>query len=435
MSLILVELNEINFDLVKKYIKGGSKLPNFKKLIDGCLIETSSESAYEQLEPWVQWVSVHTGKPYEQHGVFRLGDIVGSGLTQIFEEIENLGFKVGVVSAMNAENKLKDPAYFIPDPWTKTSSDKSFFSKCASSFVAQVVNDNSKGRISLKSFAIMSMIFMRAVRLKTLPTLGFLAFKSISKPWFKSLFFDFLVFEIHSFLVKKNNPDFSTVFLNAGAHIQHHYLRNSRVYLQTFDEGGEKKLEQKQWSDPVEDMLVEYDGLLGELLTFKNVEIIVATGLSQKPFEDEKFYYRLMDHKSFLADLEIHYSSLDTLMTRDFVIWFDSNTDAQLAKKVLESILVNDQEKMFSRIEDRGVSLFVTLTYSKKILDTDVFSVFGRNEALKSKVVFVAQKNGEHQGKGFAYFSDGLIEFAPKKNAHVSELYNVIKHYFVQPTA
>ena len=31
--------------------------------------------------------------------------------------------------------------------------------------------------------------------------------------------------------MEKNKPDFSNLFLNSGAHIQHHYLFNSKAYL------------------------------------------------------------------------------------------------------------------------------------------------------------------------------------------------------------
>ena len=61
------------------------------------------------------------------HKIFRLGDVVASDALQIFEEVEQAGFKVGAVSPMNAVNRLSAPAYFIPDPWTDTPSDRSIF--------------------------------------------------------------------------------------------------------------------------------------------------------------------------------------------------------------------------------------------------------------------------------------------------------------------
>ena len=72
-KLILVELNEINFDIVKKYIDS-SKLNNFSSLINKNFITTTAEKEYSKLEPWIQWVSVHTGMNANKHKIFRLGE-------------------------------------------------------------------------------------------------------------------------------------------------------------------------------------------------------------------------------------------------------------------------------------------------------------------------------------------------------------------------
>ena len=126
-KIILLELNEINFDAVNFYIEKGENLPGFETLVKRGIVNTEAESEYENLEPWVQWPSVHTGKTFKEHNVFRLGDFVNSNSEQFFEKVEKAGFSVGAISPMNATNKLENPAYFIPDPWTQTPSDKTFF--------------------------------------------------------------------------------------------------------------------------------------------------------------------------------------------------------------------------------------------------------------------------------------------------------------------
>ena len=87
-KLIFIELNEINFDTASFYIKNGEDLPGFKKLIKKGIRNTESEPEYKNLEPWVQWPSVHTGKTYDEHKIFRLGDFVNSTDEQFFEKVE-----------------------------------------------------------------------------------------------------------------------------------------------------------------------------------------------------------------------------------------------------------------------------------------------------------------------------------------------------------
>ncbi len=81
-------MNEINFSFVEKYIKEGKELPNFMKILQMQSCRTISENKYELLEPWIQWVSAHTGKTFEEHNIFRLGDIVNSDVDQILKRLK-----------------------------------------------------------------------------------------------------------------------------------------------------------------------------------------------------------------------------------------------------------------------------------------------------------------------------------------------------------
>lgn len=56
MLLISLELNELNFDSVERYVDAG-KLPNFARLFSEFgYVRTASERHNEHLEPWIQWV-------------------------------------------------------------------------------------------------------------------------------------------------------------------------------------------------------------------------------------------------------------------------------------------------------------------------------------------------------------------------------------------
>ena len=151
MKTILLGLNELNFNYIKFYSVKGF-LPNFKILFNSYeVIETTSEDEYKLLEPWIQWVTIHTGKNYEEHKIFRLGDIVNSNENQIFESLESKGLKIGAVSPFNASNGLTSPEFFIPDPWTKTKVSGNWLINSLYQAIHQSVNDNASGKLSLKS--------------------------------------------------------------------------------------------------------------------------------------------------------------------------------------------------------------------------------------------------------------------------------------------
>ena len=428
MKLILIELNEINFDAVSLYLDRGVFLPGFKKVVDEGLVTTEAESECKLLEPWIQWPSVHTGKAYDEHKVFRLGDFVNSNQGQFFEKVEKAGFKVGAISPMNAANQLNKPAYFIPDPWTQTSCDGSLFSRAIASAVSQAVNDNSQSKLTISTVLSLVLAFLASVRpLRFIPMVKY-ALIALGKPWRKALFLDMLLYEIHKTLFKRKGPNFSTLFLNAGAHIQHHYFFNSPFV-------DSPELQNPSWyiendEDPILEMLKVYDSMLLDLLNLPDTEVIVATGLSQKPYEQLKFYYRLKDHQGFLNAAGIDFSDVIPRMTRDFLVSFDTVEQAALAEKQLSEILVNNKVKLFEEIDNRGKDIFVVLTYPSEIIKETTITISGKNLSLSELVTFVAIKNGEHQSKGFAYFSDGVSEFAPPQGSHVSKIHNTVLQFF-----
>lgn len=427
-KLVFIELNEINFDAVTFYLERGEWLPGFKKLIEKGITNTESEPLYEHLEPWIQWPSVHTGKTFDEHRVFRLGDFVNSTHEQFFEQVEKAGFSVGAVNSMNASNKLKNPAYFIPDPWTRTPCDDSFFSKNITDAIVQAVNDNSQSTLTLKTLFRLGLVFFALVKPSRYFPMAKYALNALGKPWRKALFLDMLLYEIHKTLFKRKNPNFSTLFLNAGAHIQHHYFFNSPYVVLP-------ELKNPAWligkdDDPFFEMLKVYDEMLLDLLDLPNTEVIVATGLSQRPYEQLKFYYRLKDHASFLEKVGVEFSEVIPRMTRDFLVSFDTEEQAFKAERKLSGIFVNNEIKLFEELDNRGKDIFVVLSYPSEISDETMISYSGKESSLSDLVTFLGIKNGEHQSKGFAYFSAGLSEFSPPQGSHVSKIHNTVLQYF-----
>ena len=399
---ILLGLNELNFDYIKFYINQGL-LPNFKKIFEiQKSIETVSENEYRLLEPWVQWVTIHSGKSYKEHNIFRLGDIVNNPkLSQIFEELEAEGLSVGAVSPFNAENRLKNPSFFVPDPWTKTNPSGNWIVKALYKAVHQSVNDNAKSKLNLKSIISLGLGLLLYVPISR----WFHYVKTVSKaknPGAKAIILDSLLADVHLSLWEKHKPDFSNLFLNSGAHIQHHYLFNSKAY--------QGNLKNPDWYcpdgfDPLIQILSEYDYQLGKLLKLNNVKLIIATGLHQQPHEHLTFYWRLKEHVKFAEMIGIkNFSEISPRMSRDFLVKFKNETDALNAENLLNSFYAFKDDIKIFEVDNRGTSLFVELVYPNNIEDND--SIYSKEsnlklENFKSYLAFVAIKNGEHNGIGY----------------------------------
>ena len=97
-------------------------------------------------------------------------------------------------------------------------------------------------------------------------------------------------------------------------------------------------------------------------------------------------------------------------MTGDFEIIFDNNKDLINAKMILENVKIKKSSlKIFSEIEERDKSLFVTLTYPHEIEKNDYLVI---KESLKlnffDEVIFVAIKNGMYDSKGYVMYSPNI---------------------------
>lgn len=400
-QLLFLELNEVNFEALEGYIAQGELL-NFKALLQDGYAHTTSETDYEHLEPWIQWVTAHTGLSFAEHGIFRLGDVVQHDIPQIWEKLEERGLRVGAISPMNAKFRLRSPAFFIPDPWTKTDIHASGIDRRLYEAICEAVNENATGKSSKGSLVNLLVGALRNASPTNYADYVTLVADVRAKPWNKALFLDRLLSDMFIRLTKKYRPDFATLFLNAAAHIQHHYMYSSSVY-----DGGHSN---PAWyvapqQDPVLDVYRMYDKIVGDVQrAFPEARLMLATGLHQIPYGKPAFYWRLRDHAAFLRKVGIAFDTVAPRMSRDFLIICEDNGQAREAERRLLSTRDVAGVPLFE-VDNRGHDLFVTMVYDRDIEQDFVFIIGNeRFEGLRDDVAFVAIKNGEHDGTG--YFVD-----------------------------
>lgn len=423
--LILVELNEVNFEYIERYVDKG-RLRTFGGLIENYGIgTTTSESVYSNVEPWIQWVTAHTGKTLAEHGVFRLGDIVGKEVPQIWEILEASGVRVAAMSPMNAENRLNAPAFFVPDPWTHTRICADSVTRVLHRAVVQAVGDNASGRVSPASYAALLAAFVRHVRPNRWWDYIQLGLRTQRRPWLKVGVLDSLLADIFQSLMARTRPAFASIFLNGAAHIQHHYLFSSSAY------DGDRR--NPEWyvpkgEDPLLDIYEIYDVFLRDLTRRQpNARLIIATGLHQDSFGHETYYWRLIDHERLVRSAGLDVQSVHALMSRDFVVNCRSSEEASRAESVLVNAYVEGLEAKVFHVENRGTSLFCSLVFEAPV-NKGMTLVCGRIRVdLAGIVAFVALKNGHHNPVG--YIIDSL---ASKRGVRLplTDLFGEVKAHF-----
>jgi hypothetical protein len=251
---------------------------------------------------------------------------------------------------------------------------------------------------------------------------------ALSRSWRKAIYLDLLLFEIWVSLNHKKKPDFSVIFLNAGAHIQHHYFNASKVEKY-------KKKRNPHWyideaEDPVLEVFQSYDAMLGRLLSNQSREFVLCTAMSQEPYDEQIFYYRLKNHEDFFRQIGMEFLSISPRMTRDFEVVFVNDSQRDSFCDDVEKFYIG-KNKIFEVQNKSDARAFITLIYPNEILlETQMQTPLGQTRFLFDDVAFVAIKNGHHIDKGWVFKSPGLPRFNFKEGEHVSSVFGYLNLLF-----
>ena len=118
-NLLAIYLNEFNFDYL---IKGAKKYKckSVLKILKLKKVSTFTKDTKQDynLDPWVQSVSINTGKSSSKHKVLKLGQYVKKNLVQIWDVLSKNKISCSVYGTMNSRLKInKYLYYYLPDPW------------------------------------------------------------------------------------------------------------------------------------------------------------------------------------------------------------------------------------------------------------------------------------------------------------------------------
>ena len=424
-GVISLELNEVSFDLVERYAEHLG-LQSFQRLLDQhTRHRTVAEQEFVNVEPWIQWVTVHTGMDLSDHEIFRLGDAVDHRHEQIWERVQReLGLSVGAVSPMNAPALAEPPAFFVPDPWTPTEVTGSWDLKLLHQAVKTGVNNNAEGSFDVRSLLQLAAGAARNLDWRKLPEYVRLARRSGQRKWLKAGVLDHLLADTFQTQWLRHRPAYSSLFLNAAAHVQHHYMFNSEHYT------GDQR--NPAWYvaadvDPLEDIYRIYDAILGQIFRLcdaHDVRLLVLTGLSQVPNTEIVHYYRPVDHAALTNVLGLSgVRAVEPRMSRDFLVKFDSRTAADEGARLLRSVTADDGTAVFTA-DDRGDNLFVKVAYTKAMAPGMSASVGGRViPRFADMFVHVSIENAIHTTYG-SFFDCGTDEVGAPQEMPLTSLFD-----------
>lgn len=417
--MILLELNEFNPGLLKQYADKFD-LDHIHLMLDfqhTCTHTNDQEERYG-LDPWVQWVSIHTGQDSQVHGIKHLGDIdqLPETTLQLWDSLyKQYGMRFSVWGAMNASYLKSDGCdNFFPDPWT---------------FTVAPYPGNLSGLMAFPRFYAKNYLDLKQIEFLTslVRTTGFflhyknwsLIPKMISKSLkaaiqigvnTNALFSVFDTLNTELFIRRAKDSDFKVLFLNSIAHLQHHCWNN------------------EEDNRNISFCLQNLNSILGTIFKhFPDEPIIITNAFRQiQSYENREFLYRQKSPERFLKQLDINFTRIEQLMTNDSHVFFDNINDMTTAYKILSSVTVANQEAMYIEKDEQNLKLFMQFKLWNNFPEGSVMRANNKTYRLYDHFEKVVRRTGTHISTGDIY-SQG-IDLPQKMLNH--ELANYIHKHF-----
>lgn len=422
-KLISIEFNELCPTLMAKFIAAG-ELPNFKRFRDEAVVaETDAEESGELLNPWVQWVSVHTGLGASEHQVTTLSEGHGVPVQAVWDVASAAGRRVWVCGSMNARYDRPLDGYLLPDPWStgcRPYPDTEFAPFV--SYVRSAVQEHSSGGGGGGMKAFLKWMLGHGLSAGTmLAAAGQLASEKFGNTsWKRAGILDLIQFDLFTHYYRKVKPHLATFFVNSTAHYQHCYWRNMEPEAFTVKPTAK---EQKDYAGAILHGYKCMDKLVGRFLRLAdadgNTTLFFSTALSQQPYldhegKDGRKYYHL-NAKAVLAEKLglVEKFGYEPVMAEQFYLRFDSAEETDRAEAKLLSFHLkhrpafkDDRTRLFNA-ERKGNALLMQCRCTGDVpADVNISSDADASFSVPFAEVFYqmpAVKSGRHHPAGILW--------------------------------
>ncbi|BAZ48928.1 hypothetical protein NIES4103_15390 [Nostoc sp. NIES-4103] len=454
-SIILLEFNELCPSLMQRFIQEG-KLPNFQRFYEQSEVYiTDAEEQAPFLEPWIQWVTVHSGLPYSEHQVFLLDEGYKLKAKSIWDILSEAGLKVWVCGSMNVNYHSPLNGYIMPDFWSTKITPNTAELMPYFRFVQKQVQEHTNDSVPLTRGDYLRFLGFMSSHGLSLQTINAIIQQLIREKitakyrWQRATIADKLQFDLFCWYYRKFKPQFSTFFINSTAHFQHMYWRNMEPEQFQVKPSATEQIE---YEKAILFGYQEMDKLIGGFLSLldSNTTLILSTALSQQPcltYENigGKHLYRPRKFEKLLEFAGINSKFVCTpVMAEEFHIRFENNQDATEAEQNLLALQVNQRPTM--RLRRTGNDIYAgcgifdelpndaTLTIVNSGKSIPFFKLFYQIEEIKSGmhhpdgILWIRKPNCQHS---VHQEKVSLLTIAPT----ILELLEVPKADFMKSTA
>jgi len=438
---IQIEFNELCPSLLERFMAQGI-LPHFKRFHDSSAVFVSdAQESPPNLEPWIQWPTVHSGMTYPEHQIFHLGD--GRRLPHkcLAEVLSDAGVRVGVCASMNM-NYRRVNGYVVPDPWDTEGLPHPEWLRPFYRTVARQVQESSREeRLSARDLASFGWFMARnGLSLGTIKDIVGQLWSERRDPgvrWRRACLLDRLLYDVFRSLNRRFDVQFATFFCNSTAHFQHYYWRNMEP--DCFDVPVPAS-DHPSLAGAVEFGYRRMDRLLGFLMRdYPDARLMLCSALSQQPWTDTtKCTFRPSRFESLLqfARVSVTADAVKPVMAEEFHVECPSAAAAEEAEARFQDLRVGGEPLM--KVERRGRDLFAGCRITDAtVLDRPVVRRSDGEQRAFGDLFYMVHtmRSGRHHADGVLWMRDGKHRVMPEKVPLTAIAPTVLKHFGVAPPA
>jgi hypothetical protein len=348
-KLILLEFNEVNWRIIDPLLARGLMPELARMLEEGVRAAPVSDDLPPFLEPWVTWVTVHTGQPRSAHGVSVLEPPPETlRHRRSWEIIAEAGRSYGIFATPNSWPPRNDAAFFIPGNFSKDAATHPGSLRPIQELNVRYSRDHNPlaRRERLLGMAQRGAQLLRfGLRPATVAViLRQLAHERIDPQvnWKKVSLQPMVNLDFFEHLWRKHRPDFATFHTNHCAHYMHRYWRahDPRPFPEAPSED-----EVNRFGPAITFGHQTLDQIIGRVrrMADQDTVIMIASSLGQQPYVSEEFLEgipvtRIRDIGSFLGLLGVEQGATATpLMSPQWNLSFASEELRVRARESLEA--------------------------------------------------------------------------------------------------
>lgn len=445
--IMFIEFNELCPSFLEKWMADGS-LPNFKSLYNesAVFVTESDETNPRNMEPWIQWYSLHTGLPFSEHNVFHLTDGPKAGHADIWQMLRENGQKVMNFSSMNAKGMAGSGVVFFPDPWCTSErawpTELNILHDFIANRIQEYSNPNQKNGLA-SSIKIIAFLLSHGVGLRTIAAItrqliSELASKGATS-WKRVFIMNRILIDVFKHYWRHETPNFATFFSNSTAHLQHSYWRHMD---QEAFEVKPPKAEVEIYANAIHAGYKDMDALMGEFMEFarrNDATLMFSTALSQQPFlkyeaTGGQNFYRPHDVDGLLRELGIQYTDCLPVMTHQYQMIFSSSDDRLLAEQAFSKLYFGDRQ-VFEFTSSDPNKLYFGCQINRSVPQDAVINMAGKENGAISFYKWFYKidglKSGRHHPDGCFWIQTGTHSVSQHKVSILDILPTVLSAFSV----